>query len=57
MKKLFEEEYSKIDLARCHECGQDEIALEEFVCSSAGRPATSATAAVNIRVVLGREPR
>lgn len=56
MKELFEEEYSKIDLTRCHECDHDDITLEDFVRSRGGSPAALATVAVWTRVMLGCEP-
>ncbi|KAL4738193.1 amine oxidase [Aspergillus similis] len=55
-KEQFQEEYSKVDLNRCHECQHDDITLESFVRSRGGGSATLATVAVWTRVMLGCEP-
>lgn len=56
MKELFEQEYSKIDLAACQDCQHDDVTLDDFVRTHGGGPATSATVAVWTRVMLGCEP-
>ncbi|PLN76743.1 amine oxidase [Aspergillus taichungensis] len=56
MKAMLEEEYSKVDLTRCHDCEHDDITLEDFVRSRGRSAGTLATVAVWTRVMLGCEP-
>ena len=56
MRKLFEEEYNKIDLEKSETCLHDGVTLDEFVRNNGGGPATLETIALWTRVMLGCEP-